>query len=499
MMVNCLPFLLVCHRMTITVAIDCMGGDHGPQVTVPAALEFVRDQPDVRVILVGLAESIALSRATRRSAWWPFVMPAKWSPWTSRRLGAAHQERLVDARGGQSGQAGRGGCLCFGREHRCADGHFPFRPQDAARYRSAGDLRRLPTLTGHTHVLDLGANVDCSPEHLLQFGIMGASLVSAIEHRDRPTVGILNIGEEEIKGNDVVKRAAELLWDSGLNFVGNVEGDGVYKGEADVIVCDGFVGNVALKASEGLAQLLATFLRQEFRRNLLTKLAAVIAMPVLNRFKKRVDHRQYNGATLLGLKGIVVKSHGSADAFAFGQCAAACREEAQQWRAGTDQRTRCATTTASGDRIACSPALPGSAVFCPVSRSATTISRVVASTPAMSGSSAEPASSPPSRRTARRQRSGPGGEPSGAKRGRSGGHRPRPDHRRHLDPGFHFPSTACLLQGKLGNHGATAFDVQAVCSGFVYALTIADKFIRSGSHRRALVVGRGLFAHSRLV
>jgi glycerol-3-phosphate acyltransferase PlsX len=132
----------------------------------------------------------------------------------------------------------------------------------------------LPTTLGHTHVLDLGANVDCGPEHLLQFGIMGASLVSAIEHKDRPTVGLLNIGEEDIKGNDVVKRAAELLRESGLNFVGNVEGDGLYKGEAEVVVCDGFVGNVALKASEGLAQMLAGFLRQEFSRNLLTKLIA---------------------------------------------------------------------------------------------------------------------------------------------------------------------------------------------------------------------------------
>jgi glycerol-3-phosphate acyltransferase PlsX len=175
----------------------------------------------------------------------------------------------------------------------------------------------LPTITGHTHVLDLGANVDCAPEHLLQFGIMGASLVSAIEHRERPTVAILNIGEEEIKGNGVVKRAAELLKDSGLNFVGNIEGDGVFKGEAEVVVCDGFVGNVALKASEGLAQMLATFLRQEFSRNLLTKLVALIAMPVLKNFKKHVDHRRYNGACLLGLKGIVLKSHGSADAFAF--------------------------------------------------------------------------------------------------------------------------------------------------------------------------------------
>jgi glycerol-3-phosphate acyltransferase PlsX len=143
--------------------------------------------------------------------------------------------------------------------------------------------------------------------------------VAAIEHKNvQPTVGILNIGEEDIKGNDVVKRAAELLKESGLNFVGNIEGDGLYKGEAEVIVCDGFVGNVALKASEGLAQILATFLRQEFSRNILTKLAAVVAMPVLKRFKQRVDHRRYNGASLLGLKGIVVKSHGSADAFSFG-------------------------------------------------------------------------------------------------------------------------------------------------------------------------------------
>ena len=187
----------------------------------------------------------------------------------------------------------------------------------------------LPSVNGHVHVLDLGANVDCTPEHLLQFGIMGASLVSAIEHKERPTVGILNIGEEDIKGNDVVKRAAELLKESGLNFVGNVEGDGIYKGDAEVIVCDGFVGNVALKASEGLAQMLASFLKQEFNRNLLTKLVALIALPVLKNFKRHVDHRRYNGATLLGLKGIVVKSHGSADVFSFTNALERAAEEAR--------------------------------------------------------------------------------------------------------------------------------------------------------------------------
>jgi glycerol-3-phosphate acyltransferase PlsX len=175
----------------------------------------------------------------------------------------------------------------------------------------------LPTMRGHVHMLDLGANVDCAAEHLLQFGIMASTLVSATEENPAPRVGLLNIGEEEIKGNDVVKRASELLRDSGLNFIGNVEGDGIYHGDADIVVCDGFVGNVALKTTEGLAQMISAFLKEEFGRNILTRLAALAAMPVLKRFKKRVDHRVYNGACLLGLRGIVVKSHGSADAYAF--------------------------------------------------------------------------------------------------------------------------------------------------------------------------------------
>jgi glycerol-3-phosphate acyltransferase PlsX len=176
----------------------------------------------------------------------------------------------------------------------------------------------LPTAKGHTHILDLGANVDCTAEHLLQFAVMGAELVSSVEHKPRPTVGLLNIGEEDIKGNEVVKAAATLLRESGLNFYGNVEGNDIYKGTTDVVVCDGFVGNVALKTSEGLAQMLRTYLREEFNRNLFTKLAGLVAMPVLNAFKKRVDHRRYNGASLLGLRGVVIKSHGSADVFGYG-------------------------------------------------------------------------------------------------------------------------------------------------------------------------------------
>jgi glycerol-3-phosphate acyltransferase PlsX len=187
----------------------------------------------------------------------------------------------------------------------------------------------LPTMKGSTYMLDLGANVDCTPEHLLQFAVMGASLVAAVEHRDRPTIGLLNIGEEAIKGNEVVKQAAELLRASGLNFVGNVEGDGIYRGAADIIVCDGFVGNVALKTSEGLVQMLASFLREEFTRNIFAKLSALVALPVITRFRRRVDHRRYNGATLLGLRGIVVKSHGSADSYAFQRAVERAAEEAR--------------------------------------------------------------------------------------------------------------------------------------------------------------------------
>ena len=171
----------------------------------------------------------------------------------------------------------------------------------------------------NTYVLDLGANVDCTAEHLLQFGIMGAMLVAAVEHKERPTVGLLNIGTEDIKGNEAVKQAAGLLRASGLNFAGNVEGNDIYKGTVDVVVCDGFVGNVALKASEGVAAMLISTMREEFSRNPLTKLAALVAMPVLRAFRDRLDHRRYNGASLLGLRGIVIKSHGSADVFAFGQ------------------------------------------------------------------------------------------------------------------------------------------------------------------------------------
>jgi glycerol-3-phosphate acyltransferase PlsX len=175
----------------------------------------------------------------------------------------------------------------------------------------------------YTTVLDLGANVDCSAEHLLQFAIMGSALVAAVEGKEEPTVGLLNIGEEAIKGSETIKQAAELMRAAAaeglLRFHGNVEGNHIFKGTTDIVVCDGFVGNVMLKTSEGLAAMIGGFLREEFSRSPITKLAGIVAYPVLSAFKSRVDHRRYNGAALLGLRGLVFKSHGSADAFAFEQ------------------------------------------------------------------------------------------------------------------------------------------------------------------------------------
>ena len=316
--------------MTVTVAIDCMGGDFGPAVTVRAARDFVENHDDVSVILVGIEEKIspflarsADSRIAIHHASEIVAMDEAPALALRNKKDSSMRVAINLVKQGQADacvSAGNTGALM-------AISRFVLKMLPGIDRPAICAI--LPTAKGHSHVLDLGANVDCSPEHLLQFGIMGASLVAAMEHKDRPTVGILNIDAEAIKGNDVVKRAAELLRESGLNFVGNVEGDGIYKGEAEVIVCDGFVGNVALKASAGVAQMLATFLKREFNRSLLTKLVALIALPVLNNFKKHVDHRRYNGATLLGLKGIVVKSHGSADVFSFANAIERAAEEAR--------------------------------------------------------------------------------------------------------------------------------------------------------------------------
>jgi glycerol-3-phosphate acyltransferase PlsX len=310
--------------MDITVAIDAMGGDHGPHVTVPAALAYLQHDPEVNIVLVGLHDVIEAELKARKAQ-------------TGPRLRIHHASEVVtmDDPPAQALKNKKDSSMRVaadlvkkGEAHACVSAGNTGALMAISRFvlKMLPNIERpaiatiLPTIKGHTHVLDLGANVDCSANHLLQFGIMGAMLVAAVEHKAAPTVGLLNIGEEDIKGNEVVKQAAELLRNSHLNFYGNVEGDDIYKGTTDVVVCDGFVGNVALKTSEGLAQMISTFLKEEFKRNLLTRLAGLVALPVLKAFKNRVDHRRYNGASLLGLRGIVIKSHGSADAFAF-QCA----------------------------------------------------------------------------------------------------------------------------------------------------------------------------------
>lgn len=308
--------------MEVTVAIDCMGGDHGARVTVPAAIERSRLDPQSRFILVGLEDSIRaeLTRAgvatgDRFEIRHASEVVAMDEPPANALRGKKDSSMRVAINLVKSGEAQA--CVSAGNTGALmAISRFVLKTLPGIDRPAIASI--LPTANGHIHILDLGANVDCTAEHLLQFAVMGAELVSAVEHKPRPTVGLLNIGEEDIKGNEVVKRAAELLRGSDLNFYGNIEGNDIYKGTTDVVVCDGFVGNVALKTSEGLAQMLGTFLREEFGRNLMTKLAGLVAMPVLKAFKRRVDHRRYNGASLLGLRGIVIKSHGSADAFAYG-------------------------------------------------------------------------------------------------------------------------------------------------------------------------------------
>ena len=308
--------------MQITVAIDCMGGDHGPRVTVPAAINFLSANPDARVILVGLENEVAEAlkqasgnvrdRVTLRHA--TEVVHMDESPAAAMRSKKDSSMRVIVnlLKAGEAQacvSAGNTGALM-------AISRFVLKTLDGIDRPAIVSL--LPNIKGtYTYVLDLGANVDCGPEHLLQFGLMGSTLVAAVEHKESPTVGLLNIGEEDIKGNEVVKQAAELLRASGLNFIGNVEGDDIYKGKCDVVVCDGFVGNVALKTAEGVAQMLGGALKEEFSRSWLTKLAGLAALPVLKAFRNRFDHRRYNGASLVGLKGIVVKSHGSADAYSF--------------------------------------------------------------------------------------------------------------------------------------------------------------------------------------
>ncbi len=305
----------------VTIALDAMSGDHGHPVVVPAAGVALAQHPELKVILVGDKSALedAVDKAGLKSN--PRVeihhasqvvgmdeLPSK-SLRSKKDSSMRVAIDLVKA-GRAAAVVSAGNTGAFMAMARFVLKTLPGIDRPAI-------ISAMPSVNGHTHMLDLGANTECEPEHLFQFAVMGSVLVSAINGIESPRVALLNIGEEEIKGNELIKEAARLLSASKLNYIGFVEGNDIYLGDVDVVVCDGFIGNIALKTSEGLAKMIGQFLKEEFSRNLLTQVTGLAAKPVLNAFKGRVDPRYYNGASLLGLNGIAIKSHGSADAESF--------------------------------------------------------------------------------------------------------------------------------------------------------------------------------------
>ena len=310
----------------IRIAVDAMGGDFGPTVTIPASLAFLDGHPDAALVLVGqplvmkahgqYAQLQSHHRCQIVEASEVVTMDDPIEIALRRKKNSSMRVAINQVKDGVAQaavSAGNTGALM-------AIARYVLKTMDGIDRPAIAT--QLPNAAGGaTTVLDLGANVDCTEDHLLQFAVMGSALVAAISNQSAPSVGLLNIGEEAIKGSEVIKKAGELLRSASnsgdLNFYGNVEGNDIFKGTTDIVVCDGFVGNVALKTSEGLASMIGSFIKAEFSRNIFTKIAAIIAYPVLTAFKNRMDHRRYNGAALLGLQGLVFKSHGSADAFAF--------------------------------------------------------------------------------------------------------------------------------------------------------------------------------------
>lgn len=309
--------------MSVTIAIDAHGGDIGPGSTIPASLIALKEKPDLNLILVGQQDAIEAELAKQGAT-------------TSDRLSIHHASQIVgmdespaSAMRGKKDSSMRvainlvkegtaSACISAGNTGALmATARFVLKMLPGIQRPAI--VTAIPTMHGHVHFLDLGANVDSTAEVLQQFGIMGSILVQSIEDNPTPKVGLLNIGHEDIKGNETVKDASELLKNSPVNYVGFVEGDDIFTADLDVVACDGFVGNVALKTIEGLAQMISSVMREEFERNILTKLSGVVALPVIRALRSRLDNRRYNGATLLGLRGTVIKSHGSADAYSYSQ------------------------------------------------------------------------------------------------------------------------------------------------------------------------------------
>jgi glycerol-3-phosphate acyltransferase PlsX len=312
--------------MTIKISIDCMGGDHGPAVTVPAAVSFVNREPDAELILVGIEDAIQAELKKHRAGAHPrlsvinatevIAMDDPLEVALRRKKDSSMRvavNLVKDGRAQACVSAGNTGALMAISRYVLKTIHGVDRPAICTLIPNQKD--------GPTYMLDLGANVDCEPQHLHQFALMASALVSALEGKPKPTVGLLNVGEEDIKGNDLVKQAAALLradHEKGvLNFYGNVEGNDIFEGTTDIVVCDGFVGNVVLKASEGLGRFVKKALTAEFKSSPLNMLGALIARGAIKSFSRRMNPSRYNGAGLLGLRGLVFKSHGGESAYGY--------------------------------------------------------------------------------------------------------------------------------------------------------------------------------------
>ena len=316
------------------IAIDTMSGDNGLEAVVPAALMFLKEHNDTILTLVGdetlLKEELerlkqsANERLIIKHA--SQVVTMDESPALALR-GKKDSSMRVAINLVKSGDAdaavsaGNTGALM-------ATGRFVLRMLPGIDRPAI--CTAIPASTGHTYMLDLGANIDSTAEHLYQFAVMGSELVKAIDGTPTPKVGLLNIGSEDMKGNEQVKAAHERLQGGEFNYIGFVEGNDIFHGDVDVIVCDGFVGNVALKTSEGLAKMLSHELKAGYMKSIFTKFAALVSYPVLKAFRYRFDHRRHNGASFLGLKGIVIKSHGGADSVAFANAIGIARKEVME-------------------------------------------------------------------------------------------------------------------------------------------------------------------------
>jgi phosphate acyltransferase len=305
----------------ITIAVDAMGGDHGPSVTVPASISAMRNEPSLRIVLVGIPAQIdplvsahrtALGeRLAIRPATQVVTMDEKPQDALRKKKDSSMRVAIDLVKAGEAHacvSAGNTGALM-------ATARFVLKTIEGIDRPAI--ISRIRARHGHTHMLDLGANSECSAEHLFQFAVMGCVVASDMHGIAKPRVGLLNIGEEEMKGDGVVQGASKLLAASTLNYIGFVEGDDIFSGDVDVVVTDGFTGNVALKTMEGLATMLVGAMKTEYTRNPLRYFGALASWPVLRSLRREFDPRTYNGASMVGLTGVVIKSHGSADVLSF--------------------------------------------------------------------------------------------------------------------------------------------------------------------------------------